>query len=590
MKIRNIPLAQLVPSPDNVRKTGGMNGIAGLAANIEAKGLLQNLQVRPAANGTFEVVAGGRRLAALKLLAKKKALAKDAPVACNVLARGEDAAEISLAENEMRQAMHPSDQFEAFKALIDSGHGIEDVAARFGVAPTVVRQRLKLAAISPMLMVLYRKAAMSLDQMMAFTVSDDHAAQEAAWFDAPEWQRSASAIRQRLTAAHVRADDRRARFVTAEAYVEAGGSVVTDLFRADSNSYLTDPALLDRLVTEKLQREADAVRHEGWKWVLIMPDFDALDGYGEMRGKAQPMPPKQAKALGKALREADRFRDRDELDDDEAERLDALDHEIAALSERTFVWSDRQKARGGAVIGIEQDGRLGVMRGLIRPEDIKVKPADDDTSPQHDTGQPPRPCFSSALADDLTAHRTAALRVMLAERPTVALAAAVHALALPVFYDERESGLALHVVTPALRAEGLDGSDAMKRSAQQRGIWATQLPEQTEALWDWLLTQDADTLTKLLAYCVSCTVKPMREPCADRIAAAVALDMAQWWQPTVGGYLGRVSKTLICEAVTEAKGKAAADNIATLKKGDMATHAAELLAGTGWLPAMLRAA
>ena len=86
---------------------------------------------------------------------------------------------------------------------------------------------------------------------------------------------------------------------------------------------------------------------------------------------------------------------------------------------------------------------------------------------------------------------------------------------------------------PRLRAEGLDGSAAMKRCAQQRGIWATQLPEQTEALWDWLLTQDADTLTKLLAYCVACTVKPMREPCADQLAAAVALDMAQWWQPTV---------------------------------------------------------
>jgi hypothetical protein len=69
----------------------------------------------------------------------------------------------------------------------------------------------------------------------------------------------------------------------------------------------------------------------------------------------------------------------------------------------------------------------------------------------------------------------------------------------------------------------------------------------------------------------------------------VALDMAQWWQPTVGGYLGRVSKALICEAVIEAKGKAA-DNIATLKKGDMADRAAELVTGTGWLPAMLRAA
>ena len=96
-----------------------------------------------------------------------------------------------------------------------------------------------------------------------------------------------------------------------------------------------------------------------------------------------------------------------------------------------------------------------------------------------------------------------------------------------------DSALALHAVTPALRAEGIDGSAAMKRSARAAPLWATRLPEQTEALWDWLLAQDADTLTELLAYCVSCTVKPMREPCADQLAAAVALDMAQWWQPTV---------------------------------------------------------
>ena len=228
-----------------MRKTGTTNGIAELAANIAAHGLLQNLQVRKAANGQFEVVAGGRRLAALKLLAKRKALAKDAPIGCNVL-DGEDAAEISLAENEMRQAMHPADQFEAFKALIDAGHGTEDVAARFGVTPTVVRQRLKLAAVSPKLMALYREADMTLDQLMAFTVSDDHAAQEAAWFDAAEWQRSAHAIRQTLTAAHVRADDRRARFVTVDAYVGGGRRVITDLFQAESEGYLTDPALLDR--------------------------------------------------------------------------------------------------------------------------------------------------------------------------------------------------------------------------------------------------------------------------------------------------------------------------------------------------------
>jgi ParB family transcriptional regulator, chromosome partitioning protein len=590
MQIRMIPLTALIASPANVRKTGTANGIEELAASIAAHGLLQNLQVREAASGKFEVIAGGRRHAALKLLAKRKTLAKDEPIGCNLL-DGEDAAEISLAENEMRQAMHPADQFEAFMALIEAGHGIEDIAARFGLSPNVVRQRLKLAAVSPKLMTLYRKAELTLDHMMAFTVSDDHAAQEAAWFDAPHYQRSAATIRHTLTAAHVRGDDWRARFVTIDAYKAAGGGVMTDLFRKQSESYLTDPALLDRLTNEKLERDAETVRQEGWRWVEIMPDLraDALVGFGEVKGKAQPLPPKQTKALAKAEREADKLRERDELDDDEAERLDALEAEIETLSERSYTWSDRQKARAGAIVSVDHHGNLAVLRGLIRPEDVKAKKPDDDET-SGGTEQTPRPPFSSALADDLTAHRTAALRAVLADRPDVGVIAITHALALRVFYMAEDRGLALQAVSPALRAAGIDDSPAAKRLADQHAAWQGRLPDDEAALWDWLLAQDANTVTGLLAYGVACTLKPVRDPRATQLATALSLDMAQWWQPTVAGYLGRVSKPLILEAVTEAKDKAAADNIAALKKGDMADRAAALLAGTGWLPAMLRAA
>jgi ParB family chromosome partitioning protein len=95
MSIQNISLAQLVPSPSNVRKT--KTGIDGLAASIAAHGLLQNLTVRPCNGESFEVLAGGRRLAALLLLAKQKKIAGDFPVPCDV--RDETAAsEISLAE------------------------------------------------------------------------------------------------------------------------------------------------------------------------------------------------------------------------------------------------------------------------------------------------------------------------------------------------------------------------------------------------------------------------------------------------------------------------------------------------------------
>ena len=130
----------------------------------------------------------------------------------------------------------------------------------------------------------------------------------------------------------------------------------------------------------------------------------------------------------------------------------------------------------------------------------------------------------------------------------------------------------------------------MKHGGEQHAAWSKQLPEDAAALWDWLRAQSTDDLLSLLAYCVSCTVKPERGAASDRIAAAVALDMAQWWQPTVAGYLGRVPKPLILAAVTEGKDKAAADNIASMKKCDMAIRVAELLTGTGWLPTTLRAA
>src|SRR6516165_9301510 len=96
------------------------------------------------------------------------------------------------------------------------------------------------------------------------------------------------------------------------------------------------------------------------------------------------------------------------------------------------------------------------------------------------------------------------------------------------------------------------------------------------------------TLVNLLAYCVAVTVKPERTDAFAGLAAAVGLDMAQWWQPTAANYLGRVWKALILEAVTEGVSPNAAASLANLKKGDMAAQAEERLAGKGWLPALMR--
>jgi len=235
--VRMIPLSKLVPSLANVRKTGRDVGIEELAASIVAHGLLQNVAVRPVLDGEgketgkFEVVAGGRRLAALKLLAKRKAILKNYPVPCALVTvfSGE---EVSLAENIFQAPMHPADQYEAFARLhVEQGQSAEDIAARFGVTPAVVKQRLRLGAVSPVLMNIYREGEMSLEQLMAFTITDDHALQERVWRELT-WNKSKEMIRRLLTEGHVDCTDRRVRFVGIEDYEAAGGHVVRDLFDA----------------------------------------------------------------------------------------------------------------------------------------------------------------------------------------------------------------------------------------------------------------------------------------------------------------------------------------------------------------------
>jgi len=608
MNIQMIPLNRLTPCPANVRKSGTGIGIAELAASIAAHGLLQNLQVRSGKGGKFEVVAGARRLAALGLLAKQKTIAKTAGIACNIL-DDENAGEISLAENTIRLPMHPADQFTAFHALAATGKGPEEIAGRFGCTAAVVRQRLKLATVSPRLLDLYRAAEMDLDQLMAFTVSDNHGSQEAAWFEQPCYSRTPSGIRRTLTSTQVEAGDPRARFVGLEAYTAAGGGITRDLFQPEHEGYLTDPALLDRLAAEKLDREAAKLRAEGWGWTQIIPDIDyaALRGFGRIAPTCQPPGAEQAEELDRlsAAYEALIEEYGEDPEPAIAQQMEDLSEQIDVLSAGCVTWQPEDMARAGVIISIGRDGLAAIECGLQRPEDRQEQPAAPkaDTTPDGNAPSPAPASLSDRLIEDLTAHRTAALRTLLADDWLVALAAVVQAMALPVFYSHSfgtGTCLDLRANSADLRrhAEGIADSPAAVALDAHHAAWLRRLPETAETLWDWLLAQTPDTLTGLLAYCAACTVSAVRKPQdradaahlrhADQLAAALHLDMTRWWQPTVAGYLGRVSKARILEAVTEGVSKGAADNLAKLKKDALAARAEERLAGTGWLPTILR--
>jgi ParB/RepB/Spo0J family partition protein len=376
-----VPLSQLQPrrSKRNARTTPRLS-IPELAASISRVGLLQNLIVILAVDGEqYEVVAGDRRLTALKLLAKKKRIAADHDVPC-LLVPDASARTVSLAENLLREQMHPADQFEAFAALVKEGRPIEDIAADFGVSPLTVQRRLKLANVSPRLMTDYRAGAVTLEQLMALTITDDHAAQEAAYYSAPEWQRGASALRERLTEREIDATHPLVRFVGLNAYTAAGGGIRRDLFADDdSGTYLTDAALLETLVRGKLDALAEDVRGEGWAWVEAVPHMSHADRQTFQNAPRQRREPTAREArriaslqgrldkIDMTLEEAYDAEDEDQVATLE-ERREQVAGELEAIEDALQGYAPDVRAVAGAIVTLDREGEAVIHRGLLREQ------------------------------------------------------------------------------------------------------------------------------------------------------------------------------------------------------------------------------
>jgi ParB family chromosome partitioning protein len=628
---RDIPFNKLVLSQANVRRVKAGVSLEELAEDIARRGLLQGLSVRAvcdasgAETGLFEIPAGGRRYRALQLLVKQKRLARTAPVPC-ILRQGGIAEEDSLAENIQRAPLHPLDQFRAFLALKDKGQSEEEIAATFFVSVTVVKQRLRLAAVSPKLLDVYAEDGMTLEQLMAFTVCGDHARQEEVFERlGTAYDPQPQLIRRWLTEAAVRASDKRARFIDVDAYVAAGGTVLRDLFQGDDGGWLEDAALVNRMVTDKLRDAAGMVQAEGWKWVEVATDpaYGYAFGLRQLRGAPVPLTAEEAASQARLQAEHDDLLtahgDAEQMPDAVDRRLAELEAAIAAIETRPLAFDVAEIARAGVFVWINPEGRLRIDRGYVRPED-ELPVAAEDSAPAPsaatidddaggtaaaDPGGPPEPeeedggllPLPDRLVTELTAWRTLALRRALSERPDIAGLAVLHALTLKVFYAHaQDSCLELQLRSVSVPAPA-DAPPA-RALGEQRRAWRAQLPNDAAALWQTLLGWDEDSRGALLAFVVAEAVNALIEPYnrrpraiahADGLAQALGLDLAAaGWTPTAETVFGRVSKARILAAVAEAKGEAAADRLRQLKKAEMAEQAEVLLAGSGWLPEPLR--
>ncbi|WP_299101007.1 ParB/RepB/Spo0J family partition protein [uncultured Variovorax sp.] len=619
-----VPLSRLVlrPTGRNVRKTPRMS-IPELAASIQRVGLLQNLIVIASADGEhYEVVAGGRRLAALKLLAKKHRIAKDWEVPCLQVADG-TARTASLTENVQREAMHPADQFEAFAALVAEGRPIEDIAADFSVTTLVVQRRLKLANVSPRLMADYRADAVSLDQLMALSITDDHAAQESAFYDAPQWQRQPSALRERLTEREIDAYHHPlVRFVGLDSYEAAGGGIRRDLFaEGDTGVYLTDAALLERLAQDKLAGIAAEVKAEGWAWADATPGVTHADLHAFQRAPRERREPNKREAqriekLQAKMQEVAEAVDAavDAEDEDKADALqeegERLGEQLQALEDGLQGYAANVKAAAGAIVTIDRNGEAVIHRGLLREAEAKAlrtleklrlgfsgaDAASDDEGEEDEA--PKAAAISDRLAQRLSAHRTAALQIEVAQHPQVALAALMHGMVQTVLrgrYYGHDLPLGVRL-TVQDRLEGMapdwPESPAAVALRELQEAWSGKLPEDSAELFAALLAMEQGELVKLLAVCVASTVDVVtprataQQPGAE-LAQAVGLDMAAWWKPTAEGYFKHVPKVVVLQAVGEFAPESV-NRLAKLKKADIASEAERLVNGKGWMPAIFK--
>lgn len=302
----------------------------------------------------------------------------------------------------------------------------------------------------------YAAESMTLDMLMAFTVNPDHERQEQVWEAVQHsYNRQPWHIRQLLTESTIAASDKRARFVGIDAYVAAGGAVLRDLFEDDNGGWLQDPALLHRLVGERLKTVAEEIASEGWKWVKI--DLDLPYGYDhglrQITGASVDLT-NEERADRETLRaEYDRLEAKydgaDELPDEIDQRLGEIEEALDAFEKRPVVYDPAEIARAGVFVSVDRDGDIVVDRGYVRPEDeapVAVDGGDAEADgedggvyapatpsvqravitiggqelegddDEDDDGVKPLP---ERLVIELTAHRTLALRESVANHPHV---------------------------------------------------------------------------------------------------------------------------------------------------------------------------
>ncbi len=604
--IQSISLKKLVPSPRNVRKTSDPAADEQLKADIEARGLLQNLVVRKAKRGKFEVEAGGRRLAALQALAEDGTLAKTHEVTCLVI-EGEESEvrEASLAENLQRLAMNPADEAQAFSAIIEAGGCVEDVARRFGLTVRFVEGRLRLAALAPCVFEALAEGAITLDMAKAYgAISDiDRQAHVYAELQDAWYQITPDTIRRMVLDATVRGSDPRAVLVGREAYIAAGGRIERELFDDDASESWIDIALLEDLAHKAMDEAAsNSAQEHGLAWVRPTLDcyvsHDLVEGLSRLPCEPAPLNEQEAQELTELEADYDRTaailedEDSDEAEVAKAEEeLVAIDRAMRALNDRPPVLADDLKADAGAFLVLSRHGEPALVPQFyteieVVSDDGVVEPVDGSTETK-----PKGSSLSQRLLDELAMQRRDILAIHLANDPALALDFLVFNLADADGHDWRAKKAS--TITGSVASGPVAGFEAKDAPASAAlAEFAGSLDESwragetdverfeafrvlsDEARSAWLGHIVSRTLVASLA-CEGERSVPLHEA----IGGLLDIETAHWWRPTAANYFDRVAKAKTLEALDAAGGPELVSRYSASKKAELASAAERIFSG-----------
>ena len=593
----SVPLASLIKSPLNVRTVPySAESVSELADSIKGVGLLQNLVVHALPGDRHGVAAGGRRLAALNMLAERGIIPADWPVRVKIIPQ-ELATAASMTENGHRRDMHPAEQIAGFRAMAQEGKTPAQTGDLLGYSPRHVQRMLKLAGLAPVILDALAEDRITTEHCQALALENDTARQvqvfeaacQSGWGGKPEVQ----TIRRLVTESEVAvAGNSKFRFVGADAF--SPDELRTDLFSDDEGGYV-DCVALDAALLEKLQAVAEHLREaEGWEWCA-----GRMEPVGECRedaGTYRCLPEPEAVLTEAEEERLNELMTRYDALENQCEESDLLEAEMKLMRcmAKVRAWTPEMRAGGGVVVSWRY-GNVCVQRGVqLRSEDDAADDADRTEQMQEKASVEE---ISLPLLTKMSSERTLAVQAALMQQPDKSLALLAWTLCLNVFGSgaySKPAQISLECKHYSLTSDapsGKEGAAFMAMMAEKARL-AALLPEGWTRDMTTFLSLSQEVLLSLLSFCTACSIhgvqtreygRTSRSP-LDSLETAIGFHMRDWWQPTRGNYFGALKKQQIIAALNEAGLSGAARDAEKMKKGDAAEHAEFHMKDNRWVP------